>query len=46
MALKQLDSLRMARHDRSAELDKHQTSEPVMVSVVSLIPTGGNFFFG
>ena len=28
-----------------AQLDQHQTFKPVMVSVVSLSPTGGNLFF-
>ena len=28
-----------------AQLDKHQTFKPVMVSVVGSIPPGGNFFF-
>ena len=28
-----------------AQLDQHQTCKPVMVSVVSSSPTGGNFFF-
>ena len=30
---------------RVAELDKHQTSKPVIVSVVSSIPAGSNFIF-
>ena len=34
----------MARHGRLAQLDKHQTSKPVMVSVSS-IPTKDNFIF-
>ena len=37
--------MRPARYDRSAELDKHQTSKPVIVVVVSSIPTGGTFIF-
>ena len=32
-------------HDKLAELDKHQTFKPVMINVVSSIPTGGNFIF-
>ena len=28
-----------------AQFDQHQTCEPVMVSVVSSNPTGGNFIF-
>ena len=28
-----------------AQLNQHQTCKPVMVSVVSLSPTGGNFIF-
>ena len=28
-----------------AQLDQHQTCKPVMVSVVSSNPTGGNFIF-
>ena len=32
-------------HDSLAHLDEHQTCKPVMVSVVSLSPTGGNFIF-
>ena len=28
-----------------AQLDRHQTCKPVMVSVVSLSPIGGNFIF-
>ena len=28
-----------------AQLDRHQTCKPVMVSVVSSNPTGGNFIF-
>ena len=35
--------MRLAGHDRSAQFNKHQISKPVMVSVVSSIPTGGNF---
>ena len=35
----------LLRHDRRTELDKQQTSKPVMVGVVSSIPTGGNFIF-
>ena len=31
-------------HASVAYLDKHSTLDPVMVSVVSLIPTEGNFF--
>ena len=31
-------------HAFLAQLDQHQTCKPVMVSVVSSIPTGGNFF--
>ena len=27
------------------QLDSHPTSKPVMISVLSLIPTGGNLFF-
>ena len=30
-------------HASVAYLDKHSTLDPVMVSVVSSIPTGGNF---
>ena len=30
-------------HASVAYLDKHSTLDPVMVSLVSLIPTGGNF---
>ena len=33
------------KDDKLAELDKHQTSHPVMVSVVSSISIGGNFIF-
>ena len=32
-------------HDCLAQLDQHQTCKPVMVSVVSSSPTGGNFIF-
>ena len=32
-------------HACLAQLDQHQTCNPVMVSVVSSNPTGGNFFF-
>ena len=32
-------------HARLAQLDQHQTCKPVMVSVVSSSPTGGNFIF-
>ena len=32
-------------HACLAQLDQHQTCKPVMVSVVSLSPTGGNFIF-
>ena len=32
-------------HACLAQLDQHQTCKPVMVSVVSLNPTGGNFIF-
>ena len=41
MALQGPDNLRLARNDRLAELD--QSFNPVMVGVVSSIPTGGNF---
>ena len=34
-----------SRHACLAQLDQHQTCKPVMVSVVSSNPTGGNFFF-
>ena len=34
--------MRLARHDILAELDEHQTSDPVLVGVVSSIPTGDN----
>ena len=37
--------MRLARNDKLAELDKHQTSQPMMVSVVTTIPTGDNFTF-
>ena len=37
------DILRLARQDRLAKLDKHQTCKPMMVSVVSSNPTGGSF---
>ena len=32
-------------HASLAQLDQHQTYKPVMVSVVSSNPTGGNFIF-
>ena len=32
-------------HVYLAQLDRHQTCKPVMVSVVSLSPTGDNFIF-
>ena len=32
-------------HACLAQLDQHQTCKPVMVSVVSSNPTGGNFHF-
>ena len=32
-------------HACLAQLDQHQTSKPVMVSVVSSSPTGGKFIF-
>ena len=32
-------------HACLAQLDQHQTCKPVMVSVVSSNPTGGNFIF-
>ena len=32
-------------HACLAQLDQHQTCQPVMVSVVSSNPTGGNFIF-
>ena len=32
-------------HACLAQLDRHQTCKPVMVSVVSSSPTGGNFIF-
>ena len=32
-------------HAYLAQLDQHQTCKPVMVSVVSSNPTGGNFIF-
>ena len=39
------DNLRLAKIGRLAELDDYQTSNLVMVSVVSSIPTGGQFYF-
>ena len=30
---------------RLAQLDQHQTCKPLMVSIVSSNPTGGNFIF-
>ena len=44
MTLKGSESLRLERFDRLAQLDKHQTSKPVMFSC-ELISTGGNFIF-
>ena len=32
-------------HAFLAQLDQHQTCKPVMVNIVSSIPTGGNFIF-
>ena len=32
-------------HDSLAHLDEHQICKPVIVSVVSLSPIGGNFIF-
>ena len=32
-------------HACLAQLDQHQTCKPVMVSVVSSTPSGGNFIF-
>ena len=46
MTSKGSDSLRLARHERLAELVRLEISERVMVSVASLIPTGSNFIFG
>ena len=37
--------LKLSTHACLAQLDQHQTCKPVMVSVVSSSPTGGNFNF-
>ena len=38
-------NLKLATHACLAQLDQHQTCKPVMVSVVSSNPTGGNLIF-
>ena len=45
MTLKGSESLRLARHARLAQLDKHQTSKPVMVSCVSSVPNWRQLYF-
>ena len=35
--------MKLSTHACLAQLDRHQTCKPVMLSVVSSIPTGGNF---
>ena len=37
--------MKLSTHACLAQLDQHQTCKPVMVSVVSSNPTGGNFIF-
>ena len=37
--------MKLSTHACLAQLDRHQTCKPVMVSVVSSSPTGGNFTF-
>ena len=45
MTLHRSENLKLSTHACLAQLDGHQTYKPVMVSVVSLSPTGGNFIF-
>ena len=45
MTLQGSDNVRLEKRGKLAELDEHRTSNPVMVGVVSSIPTGGNFNF-
>ena len=40
MALKALGNLRLAKNHGLAELDEHQTFNPVMVGIMSSIPKG------
>ena len=37
--------MKLSTHACLAQLDQHQTCKPMLVSVVSLSPTGGNFIF-
>ena len=45
MTLQGSENLKLSTHACLAQLDQHQTCKPVMVSVVSSNPTGGNFIF-
>ena len=45
MSLKGSENVRLARYNILAELDKHQTSNLVMVGVVSLFPIWSNLIF-
>ena len=45
MTLSGSENLKLSTHACLAQLDQHQTCKPVMVSVVSSNPTGGNFIF-
>ena len=45
MTLLGSENLKLSTHACLAQLDQHQTCKPVMISVVSSSPTGGNFIF-
>ena len=44
MTLKESNNLKLAQHDRLAELGEHWPPKALMGSVVSSIPTGATLF--